>query len=237
MEHLVRKSIAVIPARKNSKRIPGKNIIDFKGRPMIAWTITAALESGMFDKVLVSTDSQEIAEISITHGASVPFLRKNNADEFSPSSQATLGALMQAEKYWNTRFDTVVQLMPNCPLRTGADIHKSMNVFMEKALDFQISVFKYGWINPWWALRLDDSGLPQNLFKNAFEKRSQDLENLYCPTGAVWIANRDSLVEAGSFYGPDYRVCELSWLSAVDIDDYNDLEMAAACFDIKHNGK
>ena len=95
----MKKNISIIPARGGSKRIPGKNILDFNGRPMIAWTIDAALKSGIFDKVLVSTDSEEIAAVSRNLGASVPFLRQGSADDNSPSSEATLTSLIQAEKY------------------------------------------------------------------------------------------------------------------------------------------
>lgn len=220
------KAIAIIPARGGSKRIPGKNIIDFGGRPMIAWTIQAALDSGIFDKVLVSTDSAEIAEISTHHRALVPFLRENNADDITPVSQATLGSLIKAEKHWKTHYDVVVQLMPNCPLRTAKDIRESMEFFIKQAHSFQISVFRYGWMNPWWAMTINKEGVPRRLFETAAHSRSQDLENLYCPTGAIWIANRDPFIQAETFYGPGYRVNELSWLSAIDIDDVDDLKMA-----------
>ena len=230
---MVIKSIAIIPARGGSKRIPGKNILDFKGRPMIAWTIQAALERCIFDKVLVSTDSEEIAEISIKYGASVPFLRVDGADDMASSSQATIASLMQAEAHWNDHFNTVVQLMPNCPLRTSGDVLKAIEAFFEKSSNFQISVFRYGWMNPWWALKIDQNGLPKPVFKEAIESRSQDLEKLYCPTGAIWIANREALIKAGTFYGQDYRVFEMSCLSAIDIDDYDDLAMAECFADIK----
>ena len=232
----MKRNIAIIPARGGSKRIPGKNILDFNGRPMIAWTIDAALESGIFDKVLVSTDSEEIAEVGLSLGASVPFLRQGSADDNAPSSEATLGSLMQAEKYWNGCFDFIAQLMPNCPLRTALDIRKSFDSFYPSDSNFQISVFRFGWMNPWWAMKMDESGAPQPLFREALESRSQDLDPLYCPTGALWIAERASFVAAGTFYGPNYRLCELPWLSGVDIDDYDDLRMADACFNLRKNG-
>src|SRR5690606_22090036 len=95
------KKIAIIPARGGSKRLPKKNILDFKGKPMIAWTIEAAISSELFDKVIVSTDTEEIKEISIQYGAEVPFLRQNTGDDFSPVSLATIEALNQAEKYFD----------------------------------------------------------------------------------------------------------------------------------------
>lgn len=233
MEYLVKKNIAIIPARSGSKRIPGKNILNFNGRPMIAWTIDAALKSGIFDKVLVSTDSEEIAEVSRDLGASVPFLRQKSADDISPSSEATLTSLIQAEKFWRVSFDTVAQLMPNCPLRTALDIRNSFGNFYRNEMNFQISAFRFGWMNPWWAIKLDEMGAPQPLFEKALETRSQDLDTLYCPTGAIWIADKKSFLSAGTFYGRDYKLFELSWLSAVDIDDYDDLKMADACFNLR----
>ena len=227
-------SIAIIPARGGSKRIPRKNIIDFDGVPMIAWTIRAALESDCFDRILVSTDSKEIAEISIAAGASVPFLRQENADDTAPSSVATISALKQAEAHWQTRFDRVGQLMPNCPLRDAAHIRAAMDNFRMRDIDYQISCFRFGWMNPWWAVKLDVDMTPTRLFQEALSKRSQDLEHLYCPTGAIWIAGRDALLEAGTFYGPDHRFFPMDWIGAVDIDDMDDYRMALALARMSH---
>lgn len=220
--------IAIIPARGGSKRIPRKNIIDFDGKPMIAWTIQAALESGYFDRVLVSTDSAEIADVSIAAGASAPFLRQENADNAAPSSLASISALKQAEAHWQTRFDRVVQLMPNCPLRNAGHIREAVENFAQKGHEYQISCFRFGWMNPWWAVRLGEDQVPTQLFPEAMSKRSQDLEHLYCPTGAIWIAGRDALLEAGTFYGLDHRFFPMDWIGAVDIDDMDDYRMALA---------
>lgn len=221
-------SIAIIPARGGSKRIPRKNIIDFFGKPMIAWTIEAARDAGCFERVLVSTDDDEIAEISREHGAEVPFLRDEAADDQSHVSAATLAALNQAEAYWGERYDTVTQLMPNCPLRGGDEVAKSLKTFHSRDAAFQISCFKYGWMNPWWAATIDAAGHPMQLFSSATKVRSQDLETLYCPTGAIWIARSEALRAAGSFYGPDHVFQPIPWTSAVDIDDEDDLKMACA---------
>lgn len=221
-------SIAIIPARGGSKRIPRKNIIDFDGKPMIAWTIEAALNSQCFDRVLVSTDSDEIAEVSIASGASVPFLRQENADDAAPSSLATISALRQAEAHWQTSFDQVVQLMPNCPLRDATHIKAAMDNFRMRDIDYQISCFRLGWMNPWWAVKLDGDMSPTRLFPEALSKRSQDLEHLHCPTGAIWIAGRDALLEAGTFYGANHRFFSMDWMGAVDIDDMDDYRMALA---------
>jgi len=219
-------NIAIIPARSGSKRIPMKNIIDFNGKPMIAWTIEAAISSGLFTKVLVSTDSEEIAEISRNYGAEVPFLRDNYADDITPVSVATCEALNQAERFWNTKFDNVTQLLANCPLRTANDIILFHDDFLGREVDFLLSCFKFGWMNPWWAFKLNENNQHTFLFKNSTKKRSQDLDNLYCPTGSIWMGKANILKVKKSFYTKNQQFKEISWISAVDIDDNNDLNFA-----------
>lgn len=150
-----RKKIAIIPARGGSKRVPGKNIIDFKGKPLIAWTIEAAKESGLFEKVVVSTDSEEIAEVSRKYGAEVPFLRATAADDHSPVSDATLSTILQLEEI-GEYYDDVVQLFAVCPLRNSKDIIDSYKFFLDKKTSFLLSCFKFVWMNPWWAVTLNE---------------------------------------------------------------------------------
>ena len=222
------KNIAVIPARGGSKRIPQKNIIDFCGRPMISWTIEAALESNLFDRVHVSTDDETIADISKSVGAHVPFYRQKFNDDHSTASDATIASLIQYKEQSNEEFTNVVQLMPNCPLRNKADILKAWNFYDNGKHDFQISAFKFGWMNPWWAAKLSKDYKPDWIFPNSINKRSQDLEHLYCPTGAIWIAKVTRLLEHKTFYGTDFKFCTIDWTKAVDIDDYDDLDFAKA---------
>lgn len=228
-------NIAIILARGGSKRLPKKNILDFCGKPMIAWTIQAALKSERFDGVLVSTDSDEIAKIAISFGAEVPFLRKDSSDDFATSTEATLSALNQAEKYWNESFDNVTQLMANCPLRDDKDIQKMIDCYAQSNSPSQISSFKFGWMNPWWAAKLDNSNRPEQIFKESATQRSQDLEDLYCPTGALWIAKSSELKKYKTYYLPNHTFSPIPWISALDIDDNEDLEMGRACFIIKNN--
>jgi CMP-N-acetylneuraminic acid synthetase len=227
------KHIAIILARGGSKRLPRKNTIDFYGKPLIAWTIEAALQSTQYDRVLVSTDDEEIADIARSFGADVPFLRHAATDDISPSSEATLVALTQAEQHWGEQFDVVSQLMANCPLRDADDIKASVLNFIKSNAESQISSFRYGWINPWWAAKINYQGFPEYLFPEARIKRSQDLSPLYCPSGALWIARTPALKSSKTFYVPSHTFYSLSWISAMDIDDAEDLEMAKACFLIK----
>jgi N-acylneuraminate cytidylyltransferase len=138
------KVIAIILARGGSKRIPKKNIIDFMGRPMITWTIEAAIKSKIFDKIIVSTDSEEIAKVGRDYGLEVPFLREDKNDDISPVSEATIAAVKQAELHYNEKYDIVVQLMANAPMRNENDIKKHFNKFINQKRDFQLSSFKFG---------------------------------------------------------------------------------------------
>ena len=221
-------NIAIIPARGGSKRIPRKNILPFRGRPMIGWTIKAALESEIFDTVLVSTDCPEIAEIAVSEGAEVPFLREAHCDDHSSVGEAVASALDQAMRHYDTSFDFVTQLMPNCPLRGVQDIHHAWRFFQEGGHDFQISAFEYGWMNPWWAAKMKADGRPEWIFPDQRVSRSQDLETLYCPTGAIWIAQAAAFMTARTFYGQGHVLCPMSWEASIDIDEDKDLRMAQA---------
>lgn len=226
------KIIAVIPARGGSKRIPQKNIIDFMGKPIIAWTIEAAQKCNLFDRIIVSTDSPNIAKVAKFYKLDVPFLRNDKSDDMSTVTEASLVAIQQAEAYYNEKYEVVVQLMANAPLRDEKDIQVHVKNFFESKKSFQISSFKFGWMNPWWAFKINKYGSHEWMLKDGIGKRSQDLEELFSPTGAIWIAKVEALKSACTFYGPDYIFCELSWKHAVDIDNYEDLEFAKAVFSL-----
>ena len=217
-----KKILAIIPARGGSKRIPKKNIIDFQGKPMIAWTIEAAIKSSCFDKIIVSTDDDEIAEVAREYGADVPFLREKNADDYSTVSDVIISEKNRLVE----EYDIIVMLMANCPVRDEFDIIKAVNSFIKNKRSFQISCFKFGWMNPWWAHKIDSSGKASAVFKETTLSRSQDLDDLYCPTGAIWIAENKKLEKSKTFYGPDFAFEPMDWKKAVDIDDYEDLELA-----------
>lgn len=228
------KVIAIIPARGGSKRIPEKNIVDFMGKPLMSWTIEAAIESKLFDRIIVSTDNKKFAEIAQNYGVEVPFLRDTNSDDLTPVSEATITAVTQAEKYYNESYDIVVQLMANAPIRNQLDIKEHLNNFINNNLNFQLSCFPFGWMNPWWSFKINEDLNHQWLHPEAIKSRSQDLDKLYCPTGAIWIAKKNELFKSKTFYGPDFKFYEINWKSAVDIDDYEDFDFAKAVFYLKN---
>ena len=127
-----KKVLAIIPARGGSKGIPKKNIKAISGKPMITYTIEAAKECKYIDKVIVSTDDEEIAEISMRAGAIVPFLRP---DELATDEAEVIGVVMHAVEFYERkadRYDIIVLLQPTSPLRTGEDIDKALEYFIRK---------------------------------------------------------------------------------------------------------
>jgi pseudaminic acid cytidylyltransferase len=218
--------IAIIPARGGSRRIPHKNIKCLADKPIIAYTIAAALESSQFERVVVSTDSQEIAQVARQYGAEVPFLRdKELADDFAPVSSVTADALLRLDPQGD-KFDSVAQLMANCPLRTAADVRDSYRQFETTCAESQISVVRYGWQNPWWAMRQNERFELEPVFKEQGTARSQDLPDLYCPTGAIWWARTVVLRQTKTFHVERRTGWEIPWQRGIDIDTFEDWAVA-----------
>lgn len=218
--------LAVIPARAGSKRVPRKNVRALAGQPMLVYTVEAARRSELFERIVVSTDSTEIAAIAEAAGAEVPFLRSTNlADDFTPVSAVTLDALDRVDAGTH-RFACVAQLMPTCPLRGAEDIRASYQAFRESGAASQISVTRFGWQNPWWAAERDSAGVLHPVFQQHVQSRGQDLPPLFCPTGAVWWASASALRRERTFHLAGRTGWEIPWYRGVDIDSEDDWQLA-----------
>jgi len=219
-------NLAVIPARGGSKRVPRKNIRPFCGKPAIAYSIEAALESGLFDRVVVSTEDEEITAVALDYGAEVPFRRDLTlADDHVHVYEVTIDALERLDPD-GTRVDYVCQLMPNCPLRTTDDIRDSYRQLVKTNAEIQISVTSFGWFNPWWALTIEEDFTLQPVFPDNFKKRSQDLPEAYSLTGVIWWAKAEALRRYRMFHVPHRTGWVIPWQRAIDIDSAEDWEMA-----------
>ena len=231
---LTKKNIAVIPARSGSKRVINKNIREMCGRPLIAYTIEAAKKCGLFSRIVVSTDSEEIATTSKEYGAEVPFLReKSLADDYCPVSLVTLDTLNKLECL-SEQYDNVCQLMANCPLRDDLDLLNSYQQFVKDQSDAQISITRYGWFNPWWAMKRDANNKLMPIFEQQLNERSQDLPELYCPTGAIWWAKTDTLRREKTFHCTNRTGWVIPWEKGIDIDTEDDWRMAEILMQNKH---
>ena len=191
---------------------------------MLKLTIDVAKKSKYIDQIVVSTDSKKILKVASKEGIDTPFLRPKAYDDKASIHEATLVALNQSEKYFG-RFDIVVQLMPNCPLRKLKTLNQSIENFFKKKKNSQISFFEYGFANPRWAHQIKKSKIIPLNKKNLY-RRSQDMNNLYCPTGSIWISKVKTLKKFRTFYSPSYGYFLINFDEAIDIDTYDDLILA-----------
>ena len=221
-----KKILAIIPARSGSKRIKNKNIAKLNKKPLIEYTIQTAKKCKYIDKIIVSSDSRKILKISERLGVKTPFLRDKAYDDRSSVDKATLAAVYQTEQYYG-KFDVVIQLMPNCPMRSIETLNSSIKKFVKSKKKSQISFFEYSFVNPWWAHYIKKNNIFPLNRKVFFEKkRSQDLVKLYCPTGSIWISDISSLKKYKTFYSPSHGFFIMDFVESIDIDTQTDLNLA-----------
>jgi CMP-N-acetylneuraminic acid synthetase len=227
MDH---KILAVIPARGGSKRLPRKNILPIAGKPLIAWTIDSAVNSGIFDKVIVNTDDNEIAKTALEYGAEIPFIRPQELALDDSSSIDVLIHTIQWYKENDIEFTHVALLQPTSPLRSGIDISNAWDLIIEKGAISVISICEVE--HPiQWTYNLDAYGVMSSLFKDS-DKRSQDYQKNYRLNGAIYIVNTDFLLEHKKILTSDHSVGYLmSRVASIDIDDQLDFKFAEFIID------
>lgn len=220
------RNVAIIPARSGSKRVPDKNIIDFMGKPLMAYTIEAALESEVFEEIIVSTDSEEYADIALKYGAKVPFLREECNDDYCILEDVMNYVLRTLKTKFSKEYDNYASLQVSCPLRGSQIIKDVYDEFVNQDLSSIATCFPFNFINPWWAFKLREDGNADFLLSRPSQSRSQDNEQLYCPTGAVYFSTapdtKKSVIK--------HKYFPIDWKYAVDIDNYEDIEMAKAIY-------
>jgi len=219
-----KKVLAIIPARGGSKRLPHKNILDLNGKPLIAWTIEAAKQSKFIDKLIVSTDDDKIAEISMQYGAEVPFIRpKNLASDTASSLDVVLHAI-HFFKEKEVQFDYVLLLQPTSPLRTNEDIDNAFNLLNDKTKAV-VSVCETEH-SPLWS-----NTLPADLSMKDFIKpeirnmRSQDLPKYYRLNGAVYISDINYMIQNDGFIGDNTKAFIMPIQRSIDVDYKTDFVM------------
>ena len=183
------KNIAIITARGGSKRIPKKNIKEFCGKPIIAYSIEAALNSGMYDEVMVSTDSEEIAEIAKKYGAQVPFLRSEKTSNDFATTRDVLDEVIEEYKKRGKSFDFMTCIYPTAPFVTAQKLKDAVTKLSESDADWAMPVTAYSF-PPQRAMVIRDGGLEYQYpeYKNT---RSQDLEPIYHDCGQFYVYKID----------------------------------------------
>jgi CMP-N-acetylneuraminic acid synthetase len=220
------KILGIIPARGGSKGIPSKNIKELDGMPLIAYTIKAALNSNL-THVIVSTDSQTIAEIAISYGANVPFLRPDNlATDTASSMPVAIHGLLEMEKLYECQYDAVMLLQPTTPFRTTVDINNAISLLIEKETDSVISVVDVGGTHPARMKYLKEGLLIDPPFCEEKENQNrQELEPMFIRNGAIYLSKRNVLLK-GTYKGDSCAALIMPNNRSVNIDTIFDFEYA-----------
>ncbi len=215
------KTFALIPARGGSKGIPRKNIKMIAGKPLIVWTIEAALRSSLLSAVVVSTDDLEIAEVARRAGAQVPFMRPAElAQDQTPGLDPVLHALDQLPQY-----DSVLLLQPTSPLRTTDDIDGCLNLVTQKKAPSVVSVTEAD-THPYWTYRLNTDQTMARFVDVAPVAHRQDLPAVFSLNGAMYFADANWLRDSGSLVSAETVAYVMSKEHSVDVDTPLDWKFA-----------
>jgi N-acylneuraminate cytidylyltransferase len=226
-------NIAIIPARGGSKRIPRKNIKDFLGKPIIAYSIEAALESKLFEEVMVSTDDEEIAQIARKYGANVPFLRsQENSNDFATTVDVLI-EVIEDYKNLNKSFEVGCCIYPTAPYISAETLQKAFDLLQSQNLDSVYPVQKFSF-PPQRGVVFQENRLRWQNPENA-QVRSQDLLPLYHDAGQFYFFKTEKLLKNRSILTENTSGIVISEMDAHDIDTDEDWQVAEFKYRIKSN--
>ncbi len=220
--------LGIIPARSGSKGLKDKNIKEFCGKPLIAYTIEAAKESGVVDEVFVSTNSEVYQQIALDYGAEVPFLRSEQlSNDIAGSWDVVREALFQYGEI-GKRFDSFILLQPTSPLRDKNDIVKCIKLLYEKEYNGVISVCEEDHVPAWAQILSDD--MDMKVFSNGTGSRRQEYETFYRINGAIYALRVDYFTSCKNIYEDRCHAYIMAKEKSVDIDDEFDFLCAEALY-------
>lgn len=222
-------NIAIIPARGGSKRIPRKNIKEFHGKPMIAYSIEAAVNSQCFDKIIVSTDDAEIAEVAIKHGAEVPFIRPDNiSDDYA----TTLDVIKHAIEFTESQgwaIKNVCCIYATAPFLIPEFIQKGLDELTSAKIDYAFSATSFPFPIQR-ALKLSDEQRVEMFQPEHLNTRSQDLDEAYHDAGQFYWGTKSAFLQRKPFFSPQSKAVLLPRKRVQDIDTNEDWELAEALY-------
>lgn len=219
------KNIAVIPARSGSKGVKDKNIRELNGKPLMAYSVEAAIKAGIFDRIHVSTDSAQYAEIGKQYGADVPFLRSPEIASDTSTTWEAMGFVLKEYEKRGEQFDTLTVLQPTSPLRTEKDVVGAFCFFKEKRANMVSSVCEMEH-SPLWS-----NTLPEDLSMENFEEEDlaylprQSLPIYYRENGAIYIVKTEHLLTSSNIYKDGSYAYVMERNHSVDIDEEIDFAM------------
>lgn len=219
-----KRSLAIITARGGSKRIPRKNIKNFLGNPIIFYSIKAALESGIFETVMVSTNDEEIAEISRTFGAEVPFMRSSaTSNDYATTEDVVEEVVLEYQKRGKT-FDFTCCIYPTAPLITGEKLKTAMEILWSNNADSVIPVVKFSY-PPQRAVVLVNDKVAMK-YPEFIKTRSQDLDEWYHDCGQFYCMRTEAFLRHKAILTDDTIPFVLSEIEVQDIDTEDDWKLA-----------
>lgn len=220
------KILAIIPARGGSKGVPRKNIRELAGKPLIVWTIEEAKKSKYIDRLILSSEDDEIIEVAKQYGCEVPFKRPIElAQDDTPGISPVLHAIKQIPSY-----DYVVLLQPTSPLRKVEDIDACIEKLFSTDADFCVSVTEPE-KSPYWMYKIEHEKMVPLLPQDELVTRRQDLPKIYTLNGAVYVAKINSLVEKKSFITTNTVAYVMSQEQSFDIDTIVDFKVCESLID------
>ena len=221
-----KKVLAIIPARGGSKGVPRKNIKNFCGKPLIAWTIEEALKCKYIDRVIVSTEDQEIAAVSKKYGAEVPFTRPEElAKDETPGIKPILHAIYWLSKNENYYSDFTCTLQCTSPFRKAIYIGEALEQLVTGENDSIISICESE-VNPYWMKKIEKGRLRDFMENSSTYTRRQDLPTIYRLNGALYIGKTDLLIKNRSWYTDNTTPYIMGRIDSIDIDDLVDFKIA-----------
>lgn len=220
------KRIAIIPARGGSKRIPRKNIKDFLGKPVIAYSIEAASASDLFEEVMVSTDDEEIAEVAKKYGAKVPFMRSaENANDFATTVDVLKEVLAQYAASEGKIFDYGCCIYPTAPFTSPEVLKEGFHKLESRQSDAVFPVVAFGY-PVWRGLKATKEERVEMLWPEFLNTRSQELEKVYHDAGQWYWFDTNQLVLQNKLFMKDSGFIELQETEVQDIDNEVDWKLA-----------
>lgn len=217
--------IAIIPARGGSKGLPGKNLKELNGKPLIAYSIEAALSAKGIDEIVISTDSQEIADVAVKYGAICPFLRP---PELATDTAQVVDSYIYTIEKLNAEYHFNIQefavLQPTSPLRTSEDIEGALSLFLEKKADSVLSYVEEA--HPiTWHKYVSEEGKFSDIFSEDETKNRQDYRKSYYPNGAVYIFSFE-LIKRKKYFSENSYAYIMPYRKSIDIDTAEDFAYA-----------
>lgn len=224
--------LAIIPARSGSKGLKDKNIKELKGKPMLAYTIETAIESNIFDDIVLSTDSEKYAKIGRDFGAQVPFLRPDNLSTDEATTKDVMVYTLERLRSEGKNYDYFMILQPTSPLRTAENIREAVGLLFEKEALSVVSVCEADH-SPLYMNTLDGTLSLNNFMKKDVKTRRQELPTYYRPNGAIYICQVDHYLNNGNLYNKKSYAYIMDKKNSIDVDDEMDFIIAEALLNTK----